>query len=297
MTGYPDSDNIASNYSTSVNVLRSIIWPGDSTVKPMYWAIPTSGRRLKVRVPMKEGFAEFVKLRQFQNTTEYNITDFCADVFRELLTHLPFKIDNPQYIPYGNLTTGKSVGSYDDLLAQLEEKDYDIVVADVTILPERLIQFEFVACSLGLELAQLIWLSVQQEGATPITHKRLIEKELDGFGISLNKERPNLKFRKKEKGGINFTSTDYSFCGFLCNLFEALLVKALERYLLKLEDKVKQIQAEVDEQMNKKVQQNLPSVLKKLGEANSNITINIEELCVTTTSNDDGTPITGGSSF
>ncbi|KAL6223036.1 hypothetical protein ACLB2K_006426 [Fragaria x ananassa] len=41
----------------------------------------------------------------------------------------------------------------------------------------------------------------------PITHKRLIEKELEGFGIRLNKEPPNLTFRKKEKGGINFTST------------------------------------------------------------------------------------------
>ncbi|XP_058179483.1 developmentally-regulated G-protein 3 isoform X2 [Rhododendron vialii] len=41
----------------------------------------------------------------------------------------------------------------------------------------------------------------------PITHKRLIEKELEGFGIRLNKEPPNLSFRKKEKGGINFTST------------------------------------------------------------------------------------------
>ncbi|XP_076892189.1 developmentally-regulated G-protein 3-like isoform X1 [Bidens hawaiensis] len=41
----------------------------------------------------------------------------------------------------------------------------------------------------------------------PITHKRLIEKELEGFGIRLNKDPPNLTFRKKEKGGINFTST------------------------------------------------------------------------------------------
>ncbi|XP_074316579.1 developmentally-regulated G-protein 3 [Silene latifolia] len=41
----------------------------------------------------------------------------------------------------------------------------------------------------------------------PITHKRLIEKELEGFGIRLNKEPPNLTFRRKEKGGINFTST------------------------------------------------------------------------------------------
>ncbi|CAH2075981.1 unnamed protein product [Thlaspi arvense] len=41
----------------------------------------------------------------------------------------------------------------------------------------------------------------------PITHKRLIEKELEGFGIRLNKEPPNLTFRKKDKGGINLTST------------------------------------------------------------------------------------------
>nr|XP_017239540.1 PREDICTED: glutamate receptor 2.3-like [Daucus carota subsp. sativus] len=122
----PDSLNISSTYSTSVNVLRSIIWPGDSTVKPMYWAVPTSGRRLKVGVPVKDGFTEFAKLQQFQNTTEYNITGFCADVFRELLLNLPFKIENPQYIPYWNLTTG-SAGSYDDLLTQLEEKDMNLV--------------------------------------------------------------------------------------------------------------------------------------------------------------------------
>ncbi|KAL6542621.1 hypothetical protein OROMI_024223 [Orobanche minor] len=46
-----------------------------------------------------------------------------------------------------------------------------------------------------------------------------------------------------------------------------------------VQEKVKQIQAEGDEQVNRKVQQNLALVLKKLGEANPNITIDIEELC------------------
>lgn len=41
----------------------------------------------------------------------------------------------------------------------------------------------------------------------PMTHKRLIEKELEGFGIRLNKQPPAISFRKKEKGGISFTST------------------------------------------------------------------------------------------
>ncbi|XP_013402597.1 GTP-binding protein 128up-like isoform X1 [Lingula anatina] len=37
----------------------------------------------------------------------------------------------------------------------------------------------------------------------PLQHKRLIEHELEGFGIRLNKTPPNIVFRKKEKGGIN----------------------------------------------------------------------------------------------
>eukprot|EP00899_Mesostigma_viride_P012689 jgi/Mesvir1/21420/Mv20891-RA.1 len=41
----------------------------------------------------------------------------------------------------------------------------------------------------------------------PITHKRLIEKELEGFGIRLNKTPPNITVRKKERGGITMTST------------------------------------------------------------------------------------------
>ncbi len=37
----------------------------------------------------------------------------------------------------------------------------------------------------------------------PLQHKRLIEKELEGFGLRLNKEPPGLTVRKKDKGGIN----------------------------------------------------------------------------------------------
>lgn len=41
----------------------------------------------------------------------------------------------------------------------------------------------------------------------PLTDKRVIEAELEGFGIRINKEPPNLVFRKKDKGGISITST------------------------------------------------------------------------------------------
>jgi len=38
----------------------------------------------------------------------------------------------------------------------------------------------------------------------PVTHKRLIEYELEGFGIRLNKSPPNITIKKKDKGGLNY---------------------------------------------------------------------------------------------
>ncbi|CAN0043871.1 unnamed protein product [Ascophyllum nodosum] len=40
-----------------------------------------------------------------------------------------------------------------------------------------------------------------------MTHKKAIEKELDGFGIRLNQNPPDIIFRKKDKGGLNYQET------------------------------------------------------------------------------------------
>ncbi|CAF0877162.1 unnamed protein product [Brachionus calyciflorus] len=37
----------------------------------------------------------------------------------------------------------------------------------------------------------------------PLVHKKIIENELEGFGIRLNKQPPNIYFKRKDKGGIN----------------------------------------------------------------------------------------------
>lgn len=37
----------------------------------------------------------------------------------------------------------------------------------------------------------------------PMTHKRIIEKELEGFGIRLNKKAPEILLKKKDKGGVS----------------------------------------------------------------------------------------------
>lgn len=41
----------------------------------------------------------------------------------------------------------------------------------------------------------------------PLQHKKIIEHELEGFGIRVNKSPPNILLKKKERGGINITNT------------------------------------------------------------------------------------------
>ncbi|KAK2956218.1 putative GTP-binding protein [Blattamonas nauphoetae] len=45
------------------------------------------------------------------------------------------------------------------------------------------------------------------DALSPLTHKRIIETELEGFGIRLNKKPPHINMKKKDKGGITIATT------------------------------------------------------------------------------------------
>jgi small GTP-binding protein len=45
------------------------------------------------------------------------------------------------------------------------------------------------------------------DAAKPMTHKRIIERELEGFGIRLNKRPPDITVKKVAKGGVSVTQT------------------------------------------------------------------------------------------
>ena len=40
------------------------------------------------------------------------------------------------------------------------------------------------------------------DASRPLTDKRIIERELEGFGIRLNKKKPDITLKKKDKGGV-----------------------------------------------------------------------------------------------
>lgn len=41
----------------------------------------------------------------------------------------------------------------------------------------------------------------------PLTHRRKIEYELEGFGMRLNQKPPDITIKRKDKGGINIVKT------------------------------------------------------------------------------------------
>ena len=43
------------------------------------------------------------------------------------------------------------------------------------------------------------------DATRPMGHKKIIEHELEGFGIRLNKRPPEIDFKRKDKGGISIS--------------------------------------------------------------------------------------------
>ncbi|PIN16429.1 Glutamate-gated kainate-type ion channel receptor subunit GluR5 [Handroanthus impetiginosus] len=120
------------NYSTSMKELKNVIWPGDSVTKPKGWDIPTSGH-LRVGVPWKHGYTEFVQVIIDPITKRTNATGFSIDIFLATLEVLPFPI-NYEFFHYND---SRNINwSYDDMLHEIPQK-FDMVVGDTAIWAPR----------------------------------------------------------------------------------------------------------------------------------------------------------------
>ncbi|KAG5538081.1 hypothetical protein RHGRI_025239 [Rhododendron griersonianum] len=124
------------NYSTNNDDLGAIIWPGESNVVPKGWEMPTGEPKLRVGVPVKGGFTQFVSVERNSQTNAVNATGFCIDVFKEIMDHyLPYDVPY-EFLPF-ETPDGESAGSYNDLVYQISLGNYDAVVGDVTIVSNR----------------------------------------------------------------------------------------------------------------------------------------------------------------
>jgi ionotropic glutamate receptor len=106
-----------STYSTSKNNLGPIIWPGDSSSIPKGWEIPTNRRKLRIGVPMTQGFREFVKVTPDPNTNTTKVVGYCIDIFNAVMETLPYAVSY-EFIPFAK-PDGGSADSYNDLVYQV----------------------------------------------------------------------------------------------------------------------------------------------------------------------------------
>ncbi|XP_006845552.2 glutamate receptor 2.8 [Amborella trichopoda] len=127
--------NKKNGYSADVADLKPVIWPGESTVVPKGWVIPTSGVKLKIGVPVRYGFKEFVNVERDPGDNRLRVTGFSIDVFNAVLEVLPYALPY-EFVPFEN-SEGIMAGTYNDLVNQVFLGKYDAVVGDVTILANR----------------------------------------------------------------------------------------------------------------------------------------------------------------
>ena len=116
LTRNPSLNNNSST-STWQQKMGPIIWPGDSTVVPKGWDIPTNEKKLRIGVPMKDGFTEFVKVTRDSVTNTTNVEGFCIDVFKAAVGRLPYALPY-ELIPFMK-PNGYSAGDYNEMIYQV----------------------------------------------------------------------------------------------------------------------------------------------------------------------------------
>lgn len=107
------------NYSANADDLDGIIWPGGSTAVPKGRVF---GRKLKIGVPMKTGFSQFMEVVKDPNDNKTVPRGFCAEVFEKVMSidYLQYPV-LLEYVGFDNGRVGEP-SYYDDLIYQLHLK-------------------------------------------------------------------------------------------------------------------------------------------------------------------------------
>ncbi|KAF8689855.1 hypothetical protein HU200_041486 [Digitaria exilis] len=119
--------------------LKAIIWPGDSKYSPRGWVVSPNRKKLRVAVPVKGGFKEFVNVANDSTAggQKPNVTGYCIEVFDAVMSRMPYPVSY-EYVPIPN-----SSDSYDKFVSLIPEQKADIVVGDVTITASRMASVDF----------------------------------------------------------------------------------------------------------------------------------------------------------
>ncbi|KAH0674824.1 hypothetical protein KY284_025911 [Solanum tuberosum] len=117
------------NTSTSNQHLYNAIWPGETIKRPRGWVFPNNGKPLRIAVPFRVTFEEFVK----KDKGSAGVKGYCIDVFEAAIDLLAYPVPHV-YILYGD---GKRNPSFNSIVNDVAQNKYDAAVGDIAITTNR----------------------------------------------------------------------------------------------------------------------------------------------------------------
>ncbi|XP_012855810.1 PREDICTED: glutamate receptor 2.3-like [Erythranthe guttata] len=164
------SSSSASAYSTSKDNLGSITWPGNESSPPKGWVVPTKTKKMRVGVPVKDGFTEFVRVT-WNSDNSTTVEGFCIDIFDAVMKALPYDVPY-EYIPFAT-PDHKMAGDYNEMAYQVYLGNYDAVAGDVTILGNRSQYVDFTLPFIESGVSMVVPIPEDKKGNTWILVKPL----------------------------------------------------------------------------------------------------------------------------
>ncbi|XP_078167552.1 glutamate receptor 3.5-like [Carex rostrata] len=137
------------NLSSQSRKLYEVMWPGGIKQQPRGWVFPNNGQPLRIGVPNKVSFKQFVS-RGSNSGSSSNASGFCIDVFNAAIKLLPYPVPC-SFILIGNGTVNPN---YDSVVNMVAQNELDAVVGDIAIVKNRtrIVDFTQPYAEAGLEI-------------------------------------------------------------------------------------------------------------------------------------------------
>ncbi|KAL2479256.1 Glutamate receptor 3.2 [Forsythia ovata] len=119
----------APNRSSSNQQLYSVVWPGHTTVQPRGWIFPRNGRQLRIGIPYRVSYKDFVSEDEDTNT----VRGYCIDVFLAAIKLLPYAVPH-KFVFLGDRHKNPS---YTELVSMITSNVFDAAVGDIAIVTNR----------------------------------------------------------------------------------------------------------------------------------------------------------------
>ncbi|XP_074287683.1 glutamate receptor 2.6-like [Silene latifolia] len=142
------------------------------------WAQSGNQTTLRIAVPPKPGFTQFVKITRDPVTGQRNFSGFAIEVFNQAVSSIVDNSISFQFVPFER-PDGTMNGSYDDMVEAVFNKLYDGAVGDITVRYSRTQWVDFTIAYTDIGISMLIPTSQQTtnkaaDALTSLTRQMLI---------------------------------------------------------------------------------------------------------------------------